>query len=358
MYLEAEDTITEIAKTNRFREVEWNRCLTEFGMRKWEIRRILPLLRRVEAFTDYDLTHFQFRVWSDESAGANCENGKHSFRSAAVKGGQGAARFENMSEANIKEHLRMHFTWEKGSKADPFYSHWISFTSSILFAFAHAYRKVIRGEKNVMLAVIDTYKIQGSVRMYSAFPLIKSYAFRTQRIKDSAYSEFLVWDELVAEMDVVPFSALLYVEEVPGYKLKGLLKHCPWLRYKDAELKAARARGHGLKSRVGRFRTSLFADRRDLNKIKPEERPISRMYRAKRRKTNLHYRKAGPFGMDTYKLDAFYWIVKPFSSKFRLPMLVALLSTITTEYEQDSMEEQVIEKLKGECMIIVHRSTC
>jgi len=68
-----------------------------------------------------------------------------------------------MPKDYIREHLRKHFTWEQGTKKDPFLSHWISFISLINFTLTHAYRKSEGNETNIMIAIIDTYKLKESV---------------------------------------------------------------------------------------------------------------------------------------------------------------------------------------------------
>jgi hypothetical protein len=114
-----------------------------------------------------------------------------------------------MTKAEIKDNLRKYLRWKIGRKKKPFYSHWISFTCSILFALVHAWRMALMHKKNVMFAMIDTYKLKKPGRMFSAFPLIRAYDIHDLEIKDSASAEFLAYDEAVAEMEVVPFSSLL-----------------------------------------------------------------------------------------------------------------------------------------------------
>lgn len=57
--------------------------------------------------------------------------------------------------------------------------------------------------------------------------------------------------------------------------------------------------------------------------------------------------RAGPFPMSKEKLEDFYRLVKYFKPKIRLPMLVSLLSLVTPEREQDSMEEQMVYMFRG-----------
>src|SRR6266516_506225 len=97
------DSFSQTSKINRFREVEWRRHLSEQGMEEKVICEMKPFLRKVEAFTSYDLPQYLFRVWSETSTGFNCENGEHRFQSQAAKVGLGATDFEIMSEAEISD---------------------------------------------------------------------------------------------------------------------------------------------------------------------------------------------------------------------------------------------------------------
>src|SRR5690349_12281247 len=97
------DSFSHTSRTNRFREVEWQRHISEQGMEEKVICKMKPFLKKVQAFTSYDLPHYLFRVWSEASAGFNCENGEHRFQSQAAKGGLGATDFEDMPEVEVRD---------------------------------------------------------------------------------------------------------------------------------------------------------------------------------------------------------------------------------------------------------------
>jgi hypothetical protein len=348
--MDVDDSFVHTSRTNRFCEVEWRRLLSAQGIEEKARCAIKPLLKKVEVLTSYDLPHYLFRVWSDSSAGFNCENGEHRFQSQAAKAGLGSTNFEIMEEAEIEDNVRRHLRWNTGTKVNLFHSHWISFTCSVMFALVHACRMVEMGQKNVMFAVINTYMLKTPGRMFSAFPLIRAYKIDDIGIKDSTYAEFLAYDELKAEMEVIPFSVLLHpVSGKPRPGLPGLLRLCPFLKYNEAEKRKARRRqlqskhkGLGLKSRMKRFRERRFPDLGILQ--------VSRQDRAA--KAIVPWRlpqgkRAGPFPISFAILEDFYRLVKRFKPGFRLPMLVSFLSLMTPEWEQDSMEEKVIEMCRG-----------
>ena len=340
------DSFSHTSKANRFREVEWRRHLSEQGAEEMVIYEMKPFLRKVEAFTLYDLPHYLFRVWSESSAGFNCEKGEHLFQSQAAKVGFGATDFDLMTEAEIQENLRKHLHWEVGT----FYSHWISFTCSFMFALVHAWRMVLMGQRNVMFAVINTYTLKTPGRIFSAFPLIRAYDIHDIEIMDSVYGEFLAYDELKAEMGLIPFSDLLHpISDKSCFRFPGLLDLCPFLKYSEAEKKEARRRGSWskhkrlrLKSRVGKFRERRFPDH-DILQISSHRRATQAIVPWRLRQGKC----AGPFPMSRGILEDFYGLVKRFKAGFRLPVLVSFLSLMTPKWDQGSMEERVIEMFQG-----------
>jgi hypothetical protein len=344
------DSFSHTSKTNRFREVEWRRHLSEQGMEEKVIYKMKPFLKKVEAFTLSDLPQYLFRVWSETSAGSNCENGEHRFQSEAAKVGLGPTDFEIMPEAEIKENLKQHLHWETGEKMCPFRSHWISFTCSFMFALVHAWRMVLMGQKNVMFAVINTYTLKTPGRMFSAFPLIRAYDIHNIEIKDSVYGEFLAYDEFNAEMGVIPFSDLLRpISDKSCFWPPGLLDLCPFLKYSEAEMREARRRGlrskHKrlrLKSRVKKFRERRFPDQ-DVLQISARRRPTQAIvpWRLPQGKY------AGRFPMSREILEDFYRLVRRFKAGFTLPVLVCFLSLMTPKWDQESMEGRVIEMFQG-----------
>jgi hypothetical protein len=346
--LNVDDTFVRVSNVNRFREVEWKRCYSETGESERLITKIRPIIAKVEAFTAYDLPQYLFRVWSDNSAGFNCENGEMVFRSQAAKVGLGATRFDLMTDAAIEYNLKAHMRWKTMVDGKPLLSHWISCGSSILFAFKHAYRRHLMGEKNVKIAVIDTYKLKKPTRLFSSFPLIRAYNITEHEVKDSAYSEYVVYDEIEAEMDVISFSELLYVkQESLVHKDPGLMEMCPHFYYSKADLKRAKAKKFRLplKSDIRKYRDKLYPDG-----LAFEIRGHSRSIRTMKSSKYLPSRGstyAGPFSMSERILEDFYRLVLPFKPVFRLPILVSILSMRTQNWEQKSMEQMVIRKFKG-----------
>jgi hypothetical protein len=351
MILDVDETFTQVSKTNRFREVEWRRCYSERGEPEKLITKIHPMIAKVEAFTAYDLPQYLFRVWSDNSAGFNCENGELAFRSQAAKAGLGATEFDAMTDAEIEYNLKAHMRWETRVGGKTFQSHWISCGSSILFAFKHAYRKHLMGEKNVKIAVIDTYKLKKPIRLFSAFPLIRAYNIVEHDIKDSAYSEYVAYDEIVAEMDVISFSDLLHVkQDSPDHMDPGLLEMCPHLCYSTAEFTQAKAKKFRLplKSHIRKYRDEMYPDQRLAFEIRGYARGIKTFKSRKFPPRGIQY--AGPFPISESKLEDLYRLVLPFKPERRLPMLVSILSMRTQNWEQKSVEQLIIRKFRGESM--------
>lgn len=202
-----------------------------------------------------------------------------------------------------------------------------------------------------MFAIIDTYKLKKPGRIFSAFPLIRAYNIDDLEIKDSAFAEFLAYDELVAEMDIISFSALLHpTRDYPGSWPPGLLDLCPFLKYSEAEMKEAKRqglrfkdKGLRLKSRIRKFRERRFPDL-EILQIKYHGRTFNSLVPW----TLPQWRSAGRFPMSQKKLEDFYRLVMPFKNALRLPMLVSLLSVVAPEWNQDSMEEQVIYMFQGQ----------
>ena len=154
--MDADDTSSTTSITNRFAEVRWRLSHSDQALHDRPITSMKPFLHKVEAFTDYDLPHYILRVSSESSAGFICENGERKTPSQAAKAGLGTTKFKSMPVKEIQRNLRRHFQWYSGPVKRPFSSHWISFTCSFLLALVHAWRKACRGEKNVIMAVIDT----------------------------------------------------------------------------------------------------------------------------------------------------------------------------------------------------------
>jgi hypothetical protein len=120
-------------------------------------------------------------------------------------------------------------------------------------------------EKNVKIAVFDTYNLKKPIRLFSAFPLIRAYNINEDEVKDSAYSEYVAYDEIEAEMDVVSFSDLLNVkQDSPLRKYPGLLEMCPHFLYSNPDLKWAKAKKFRLplKSKIRGYRNKLYPDHR------------------------------------------------------------------------------------------------
>lgn len=92
-----------------------------FGERRTEklITKIRPMITKVEAFTSYNLPQYLFRVWSDNSAGFNCENGEMVSRSQAAKAGLGATKFDFMTDAEIQDNLNGHVRWKTRADGQP-----------------------------------------------------------------------------------------------------------------------------------------------------------------------------------------------------------------------------------------------
>ena len=344
--MDTDDTFTASSITDRFAEVVWRPPQSNQGLPERIIANTKTFLHKVEAFTAYDLPHYLFRVWSDSSAGFNCENGERKFQSQAAKAGLGATEFDSMPAEEIQCNLRKHLQWYSGPVKVPFYSHWISFTCSFLFALLHAWRKACRDEKNVMIAVIDTYKLKTPVHMFSAFPLIRAFGITDLDIKDSVYAEFLAYDNFEANMDVIPFSALQQPKpDRPSSLPHGLKDLCPFLKYSEAERRALRFKDKRLrlKSRMKKFRERRFPDL-EILQVKPHERRVKAVVPW----ILPQGKRAGRSPMSQEKLGDFYRLVKPFTTEFRLPVLVSLLSLMTPEWEQDSMEEQVFYMFQGQ----------
>lgn len=176
-----------------------------------------------------------YRVFSDQSGGINACEG---FQSEAVKQGQRAA-MESMSELEIKENLLCHM---RNSKQMP--SHFISFTTSPIWAFDLALRKKAQGHKEVSIAIIDTLNLAESTKVFHAPALLSAYDVERELnfIKNRGAAEKLVWDELAAPGALIPLEKFLKTHVVedgyikPGYA--GLQKfHFKDLGFSDHSIK-------------------------------------------------------------------------------------------------------------------------
>jgi hypothetical protein len=119
-------------------------------------------------------------VSSEQSPGFN---GPGTFKSQAIASDWGPADFYAMTEDDFKENVEAHFRWRKGSKNHSFFSHFISFMSSLAFALVLACKKRKIKKKQVTISVLDIYTLQKEILVSQALYLIQAYNITDSKFK-------------------------------------------------------------------------------------------------------------------------------------------------------------------------------
>ena len=134
--MEHEANVVKTAITNRFkqslqkRSQTWEKYLQEPPFEE-PIFALWSYTTKVQRYTKHDLPQYLWRVYSDDSAGINKEDG---FGSMAIKCDCGPDNFYNFTDEDFADKINQHYRWGKGSKGAPFSSRFVSFTASPDFA--------------------------------------------------------------------------------------------------------------------------------------------------------------------------------------------------------------------------------
>lgn len=301
------------------------------------------------------ISRYLFRVVSDGSAGINREG---CFQSEAVKQDQRAA-MEDMSEDLIRENLRDHMQAKKNNMA----SHWISFTSSFLWALDRALRLKKQGHQDVRIAIIDTLHLPSAgTKIFSARALLMAYDVNLF-LKNSEGAERLVWDEIIAPFTLVPLDEFLKGVRIEKGMVKEGLPQIQPQHFKplgdDVDTILEQLTGV-LRANLRapcKLRPSNYSTDRDKQHetdIRRSQAPryFGRVHMAGRmftgKKLNYWWLKNDRFPMAAYTMYSFMQVVKDhFPLEFQFPVLIALLSARLSFFEPDSVVSQ-LQLIKGE----------
>ena len=319
----------------------------------------IPNSKRISDASARQNPMYWFRVTHDDSGGGNEEG---CYRSQAIKCGMGKADFFKFSNNEVKETVHNHET-NKNCQ-----SHWISFTDSAITAIAYALQLFEQGRKNVRIHMIDTTKIQNLPIIVHAYPMLKGYRVCSNRkswyqkmIMGASYTEFLVWDELIAEADSIKLSTLLAagLTDLP-IKLKSSVTAIGASGPKRTFLRPCQARQQHLKREdlktVELIREAYYSGPR--SEWRGKERWAARCGYANTAIPVALQQKGdtrAPMSTDTmnrYRRVA-ECCVKP---RFQLVMLIALLSMSTPEFYEDSMVDELMRISPGK--FVGHETCC
>lgn len=198
-----------------------------------------------------------------------------------------------------------------------------------------------------MIGVIDTSKIKNAARIFKSFAAIKAYNITSKKLKDSSYAEFLVWDELVADVDVVSYEALRKPYGPSGERLQDLFELFPFLRsMNQKESKLGKLR---LKSNVDWMRQRLYPYSQEQSAIKDE----GRHFKAIGRKKIICGKRVAIWSMEPRRFNEFIEIARLFRPHNQLAILVSFLSMMTTIYHKDDMMDMVVPAFRSKLRLLI-----
>lgn len=291
---------------------------------------------------------YLFRVTCSNSMGTNLLN---LFQSGAVSHGLGLANFFDFPKQEVREGLKVHVRRIKR------YSHWISFTGSILLAISFALQMKERNCEDIRIHMIDTKQLVNKPLMMHAATMLEAYevfldpnlSYDVARCR-TAENEILVWDELQAESAVIAFNDLLY-PQIPGRDMPGLFDHiAKLLPKKRGVFKTPKKDTWSQKAQSAKRPSKLF---KELYGIEEEVR----FYQLVQESLLSAKDYAGRFGfvrrcvirapndprrhLDEWQLKDFLDLVRRMRKSFQLPFVMALLSLMTNFVLIDSMAEAI-----------------
>ena len=172
----------------------------------WKFTGTVPLLWTVLKKTEQYLPQFLFRVISAKTKGRHTTAG---FQSEARKRNP-RADLALLNETDLKYQFSGHTRKRKHGTTGGwnFESHFISLTSSFLWALQRARSDMLSGCQNVSLCVIDTYKLREPAIIFKARELASAFEEKQSWQVTKAEAEFLAWDELVVDTCIVPVERL------------------------------------------------------------------------------------------------------------------------------------------------------
>ena len=116
--MEDEANVVKTAITNRFkqslqkRSQKWGMYLQELPFEE-PIFALRPYMTKVQRYTKHDLPQYLWRVYSDDSAGINKEDG---FGSMAIKCDCGPDNFYNFTDEDFADKINQHYRWVKARR--------------------------------------------------------------------------------------------------------------------------------------------------------------------------------------------------------------------------------------------------
>ena len=297
-------------------------------------------MTKVQRYTKHNLPQYLWRVYSDDSAGVNKEDG---FGSMAIKCDCGPDNFYNFTDEDFADKINQHYRWGKGSKGAPFSSRFVSFTASPDFAFTYAAFLRHKGHRNIKIAVLDTFEIEDHTLIFSSYPFAKAHGVSSQEVLRCLDNEFIVWDSLLADICVVDFTEMAEYKFSDGIYRRGFFELLPQLSY--ADLKGAEKSRPPLANMVLRHHEGprgyrplrdVFATKEhEHNSLNPAPKGV------------MHHKFAGPFSLDPAVMYEFIMLVSGFKPKYKLPVLTALLCSRLQYYERDSVEKQLVRVFRS-----------
>ena len=213
----------------------------EDGKKQYVYHARKPNMDRVHAHTRRSRPRYLYRVWCSASAGYNSDG---EFKSGAAHNGVGAQDMALWKASEMQDHLLHHVS---GMRND-FQSHFISFTTSGLFAECKATKRKEMNEKDlkdllkkaegkrgrsktdseldvtlackiaearesldVRISMIDIHDFPDDVVMFNAQALMRAHNLEETSIGVTGpahHSEFLIWDGLKVPMQTVSLSTM------------------------------------------------------------------------------------------------------------------------------------------------------
>lgn len=311
------------------------------------------------------------RVTSDSSQGLNTPD--HFQAGALLNHLQSPVNFFSLSKDQVRDTLLEHLRTRHVK------SHWISFTSSIAFAISRALTLRDKGHRNIRIWIIDTFEIEGNPLIVHAHRMLKPYKVRLNKNlsydvtrEETSRNEFLVWDEIRVKSSSVSLEELLQPgTTIPDFVPKGLLVLNPCLECKAKE----RVKEEGMEEgKIGGKEEGKTEDKEEVRAEDGKPRKKSgRKPHQKVAKSPAQMRKdlygldqeiedwqkeqdqamvsgvlsARPkdnrYDVDSQTIEHWKYLMRPLDPRFRLPMMVALLSMRADHITKTSIVKEIVD---------------
>ena len=308
----------------------------------------------------HESLRYLYRVVSDQSGGINTAE---CFQSQAVKE-ESPANMASMEEIEIRQNLLSHMRNKK------FPSHWISFTTSPLWAFDLALRMKRRGEKEICIVILDTLQLSHPIRVFHTPALLKAYNVEKSLwpMMYRGAAEKLVWDEVIAPGTLIPLANFLKSYLLEGDDLKQGYSALQPFHFRSLDfagqpidavlnlLQQNPVKGLYIPAHI---RTRNFKSEVDKqHEIEVRKHQAEKTWRQKHTAGRLSYGKQlnNPWDKNTrvpisaYTVGSYMTLVEDnFPPEFQFPILIALLSTRLYHFEYSGVVE-AFELLAGKSL--------